>query len=139
MPIIDRLQDVGDPVMHTDCHRAYPNIAGRLHNVTHETVNHSQNFKDPVSGVHTNNVEGIHATLKKDSRTQFGRLPSVRNGHVHYLDLVVWRTHARLRACEQGTDSQFLVNFLLALRDWHKEPLDSFDPAAVMTLDASRR
>ena len=38
--IIDRLRDVGDPVMHIDCHRAYPNIDGRLHNVTRETVNH---------------------------------------------------------------------------------------------------
>ena len=74
--------------------------------MTHETVNHSQNFKDPVSGVHMNNVEGIHATLEKDSRAQFGRLSSVRNGHVYYLDLVVWRTNARL---EESVNRGFTI------------------------------
>ena len=80
-----------------DAFRAYPGIMRSL-GVTHD-VAHSQNFRDPVTGVHTNSVEGMHSVMKKDSRVQFCRLPSVKAAKVQYLDLVVWRTNVRLTSC----------------------------------------
>ena len=54
------------------------------------TVNHSKHFKDPDTVVHTNNVEGIHGTIKRYARSQFGRLPSLsEDGFTNYLDLLV--------------------------------------------------
>jgi hypothetical protein len=34
----------------------------------HQTVNHSENFKDPVTGAHTNNIECTWHCLKKSKR-----------------------------------------------------------------------
>ena len=70
--------------------------------------------------------------IKRDSRSQFGRLPSVQQGQVYYLDLVVWRMNIRLGAQREGQSAQYLVEFLRILRQWHKEPLEDFDPRCVV-------
>ena len=83
--------------MVTDCWKAYPGAA-RAAQVNHITVNHSKHFKDPETGAHSNNVEGIHGVLKQDGRSQFGRLPYLNSeGNVYYLDLLVWRANQRLQ------------------------------------------
>ena len=99
--------------MHTDCHKSYPVIEKMLPDVKHQTVNHSQHLKD------------------RDSRSQF-RLPSVQQGQVYYLDLVVWRMNIRLGARREGERAQYLLEFLRILRQWHKEPLEDFDPRCVV-------
>ena len=69
----------------TDCSKAYPKVAEWL-GMDHFTVNHSVTFKDPETGVHTNTVEGVQGTLKKQSRQQISRLPSVnKDGIPYYL------------------------------------------------------
>ena len=60
--------------MTTDCWRAYPAAAAAAQG-THRTVNHGHAFKDPELGAHTNNMEGIHGVLKRDTYRQFGCLP----------------------------------------------------------------
>ena len=54
----------------------------------HQTVNHSHHFVDPVTGVHTNDIEGRWNTCKAFLKTKFG----VRRLHLPaYLDEFMWR------------------------------------------------
>ena len=50
--------------------RAYDGID--LHGYRHPTVNHSENFVDPVSGAHRNNVEGLKSQARAKNRRRFG-------------------------------------------------------------------
>ncbi|MGL5706978.1 MAG: IS1595 family transposase [Aeromonas sp.] len=48
--------------VYSDCWRAYSNLA--VHFAQHGTVNHSVGFKDIITGVHTNVVEGNWSAVK---------------------------------------------------------------------------
>ena len=50
-------------IFHTDCWKGYSNV-GNL-GFTHNTVNHSLFYKDPVTGVHTNSIEGTLSAVKR--------------------------------------------------------------------------
>ena len=83
--------------MTTDCWSAYLSAA-RSAQVEHFTVNHSKEFKNPETGAHTNNCEGMHGVIKRDGYHQFGRLPYLNEkGETYYLDLLVRRANARLQ------------------------------------------
>ena len=59
-----------------------PNVA------SHATVNHSVNFVDPQTGVHTQNVESYWNRVK----TKFKRMKGVHLTHLpSYLDEFMWR------------------------------------------------
>jgi transposase-like protein len=62
LPILDRYVAPGSIVV-TDCWKAYASIQKELE-MLHFTVNHSQTFRDPISGAHTNNIEGTWNGLK---------------------------------------------------------------------------
>ena len=47
-----------ESIIHSDLWKRYQNISNYL-DMQHETVNHSQHFKDPETGVLTNTIEGI--------------------------------------------------------------------------------
>src|SRR5271154_6981704 len=49
-------------IIHTDLWRGYSNL--EEFSVTHETVNHSLHFKDPITGIHTNTIEGTWSGVK---------------------------------------------------------------------------
>lgn len=53
-------------IIHTDCWSGYNGISTINVNppFIHQTVNHSQNFVDPNTGCHTNNVEAYWGSLK---------------------------------------------------------------------------
>ena len=94
----------------------------------HDVVNHSQNFRDPATGKHTNSVEG----MKRDSQVQFCRLPSVKAAKVHNLDL---EARVRLAAKSNGQRPQMMTKFMQALHSWHTEQLADFEPCSVHVTD----
>jgi transposase-like protein len=51
-------------IIHTDCWKGYHSL-NRIFGIQHRTVNHSDGFKDPITGVHTNTVEGTNYALKR--------------------------------------------------------------------------
>ena len=76
--IAQRMEEGGE--LTTDCWKAYIKSA-KAAKVSHFTVNHSKEFKNPETGVHTNNVEGMHGVIKRDGYSQFGRLSMQRERH----------------------------------------------------------
>lgn len=60
-------------IVYTDMWKAYDGIETVL-GLDHFTVNHSRHFKDPVTGIHTNTIEGlwngIKLNIKPRSRTK---------------------------------------------------------------------
>jgi transposase-like protein len=49
--------------IYTDCWKGYNNL--RNIGYKHKTVNHKKYFKDPITGVHTNTIEGTWCALKQ--------------------------------------------------------------------------
>src|SRR5260363_378943 len=73
-------------IIYSDCFRSYQNITSKL-NFDHKTVNHSEYFVDPETGVHTNTIEGnwlgIKIGIPNCNRTK-GKIQS-------YLWEFIWR------------------------------------------------
>lgn len=92
-------------IVYTDCWRGYSQIQPTLH-LQHCTVNHSQCFKDPISGVCTNKVEGVNSGLKR-------KIPN-RNRVEHDIDChlaeYIWR-----KKCNEN----LWESFIAAMRDVH--------------------
>ncbi len=63
LPIIQRWVEPGT-IIYSDCWKAYNGISQLPENYTHLTVNHSENFVDPVTGAHTQGIESRWHALK---------------------------------------------------------------------------
>jgi len=87
LPIIQRVVAPGSVVI-SDEWAAYRGIQNLPQNYDHRTVNHSQNFVNPITGAHTNNVESYwkraKAVFKRMNGTSKDMVPS-------YLDEFMWR------------------------------------------------
>ena len=75
-------------IVHSDQWRAYNRVANLQPVATHQTVNHSVNFVDPMTGVHTQHVESywnrVKVKLKRMRGCHLQQLPG-------YLDEYMWR------------------------------------------------
>lgn len=91
-------------IVNTDMWRGYSNIENL--GMNHQTVNHSETFKDPITMACTNTAEGLNSGLK-------GRIPirnRVREGIEEHLGKYVWRRQNKHRLFDA---------FVEALRDIH--------------------
>ena len=87
LPILQQHLHSGT-IVHSDEWAAY-NRVQQLRQVSHhETVNHSLHFVDPVTGVHTQNIESYWNRAK----TKFKRMKGVHESMLpSYLDEFMWR------------------------------------------------
>jgi len=65
----------------SDMWRAYQGL--ELQGFVHETVNHSKNYKDPDTGVHTNRIEGSWGVVKQFKRRLSAKSRKWTGSHVH--------------------------------------------------------
>ena len=74
-------------IIYSDCWKAYSKLEELGY--SHLTVNHSENFKDPETGCHTNGIEGDWQKAKHGHHMpQFG----IKNKHLPgYLAVFMWR------------------------------------------------
>ncbi|KAI5152418.1 hypothetical protein ENBRE01_2815, partial [Enteropsectra breve] len=54
-----------DSIVHSDCWKAYAHIKSYF--AEHKQVNHSKGFKDPITGITTNTIEGNWSSIKADT------------------------------------------------------------------------
>ena len=71
LPLIHRHVRLGS-IIHSDGWGAYNNV-GNLGYV-HRTVIHADNFVDPVTGVHSNGIEGYWARAKQRIKAVYGSM-----------------------------------------------------------------
>ena len=87
LPIIQAHVRPGTDIQ-SDQWRAYNSVAQLPNVASHSTVNHSLNFVDPTTGVHTQNIESYWNRVKRKFKAMKGvselQLPS-------YLDEFLWR------------------------------------------------
>ena len=88
-PIILSIVSPGS-IIHSDCWATYNFIDHLPHPqpYRHGTVNHSQTFLDPITGVHTNHVEALWSRCKKRFKQMNGTSDNMVPG---YLDEYMWR------------------------------------------------
>lgn len=73
-------------VINTDCWRAYKK-ACEVNGFEHRTVNHSETFKNPLDGTHTNTIEGNNNALKTLIRPRNRNKKNIK----YYLLYFIWR------------------------------------------------
>jgi hypothetical protein len=54
-----------ESIVHSDCWKAYADLQYIFSE--HKTVNHSKNFKDTITGIHTNTIEGNWSAIKRQA------------------------------------------------------------------------
>ena len=86
LPIIQKVVRPGT-TLHSDQWKAYLNISRDL-GFRHQTVNHQENFVDPITGVHTQSIESYWNRQKNFIKSMRGvRRPLLKS----YLDEFMWR------------------------------------------------
>ena len=86
LPIIQSVVRPGS-IVHSDEWRSYRQIQGRT-GLSHRTVNHSINFVEPITGVHTQNIES-YWNVKK---TLIKKMLGCQRKLLHwYLQEYMWR------------------------------------------------
>lgn len=93
-------------IIYTDGWRAYTKVCEDL-GYQHDTVNHTLHFKDPVTNVHTNTVEGKNNGLKLGIPVR-NRTKKDIKGYLHYL------------VFKKQNENNFWNSILMCLKDYFK-------------------
>lgn len=89
LPIIQQYIRPGTTII-SDEWKAYHDIGTIPGGYTHKTVNHSQNFVDPVTGAHTQSIEGHWSCTKRMMRKQ-GVMNTSSDLFPSYMVECLWR------------------------------------------------
>lgn len=79
--------------IYSDCWRVYNKL--KNYNYTHQVVNHSENFVDPYTGVHTQNIERIW----RDIRSGIPKYGTRDYHYIHYLAEFIFKR--KYQYCER--------------------------------------
>ena len=94
VPVFDRSTNTLLSLI-SDCWSAYNTITSLPQNYQHETVNHSQNFVDPVTGAHTQHIKRYWPKIKKTKKKYEG----VRRGEVESdAAEAIWRNNCMVKS-----------------------------------------
>lgn len=89
IPLIQQHIAPGSQI-NSDCWKAYKSIGNLPQNYTHGEVNHSKNFVDPFTHVHTQTVERMWRSVKRVKRISEG----IQNKDVEsHVSVYLWRNH----------------------------------------------
>jgi transposase-like protein len=83
-------------IIHTDMWKGYDGLNELGQSFEHRTVNHSENYKDPETGVHTNGIEGTWNGLKMLIKPR----NRVKEGIERHLTEFIWRRQNQNRLWE---------------------------------------
>ena len=75
----------------SDQWRAYSQVSTIPGVSGHQTVNHSLHFKDPQTGVHTNNIESYWNGVKIEFKSMKGDKTTCETTLANHLDEFMWR------------------------------------------------
>ena len=94
LPLIQQFVRPGSTV-YSDAWAAYNNL--EQHGYVHGVVVHQENFVDPLTGVHTQNIEAYWSRAKHKIKAVYGStLPLIPS----YLDEFMWRERYGLNTSE---------------------------------------
>jgi transposase-like protein len=100
-------------IIHTDCWKGYRSADLQNAGMAHDTVNHTYTYVDPISGVHTQCIEGTWSAMKRGSSFPNGqrtKLAINRN-----LMMYIWR---------KKNKTNLLKRFLLILQTFRYDEDD---------------
>lgn len=92
-----------ESIIYTDKWRGYLGI--ETDGYKHKTVNHSLHFKDPITGVHTNTIEGTWGALKK----------TIPNRNKNFNQIIPYLNLFKFKRIYKDQNFRMLVRFLLYL------------------------
>ena len=122
LPIIQAHVQPGT-VIHSDCWAAYNNVASLPNIASHGTVNHSIEFVNSVTGVHTQNIESywnrIKIKLKRMRGVTEQQLPL-------YLDEFMWRERLSTPQSKQAAFTQVMADIAT---QYQSKPKSSIRPS----------
>lgn len=112
--LMEKIEDFILPgtTIHTDEWAAYNGIGTSRNGYIHRTVCHKRNFVDPLTGVHTQNIEGYWCHAKKPMKAAHGVAQAQKS---LYLDEFQWRWNHKgmdmLAEMERIIGEQYDVSF----------------------------
>lgn len=92
-------------IIYTDCWKGYDYLEGS-EKYMHRKVNHSLYFKDPITGIHTNSIEGTWAAVKSKIAKRYRCEMHLKD----HINSYIWR--------RQNNENLWNA-LLLALGDYH--------------------